>query len=66
MTSLTASFWDILRPASAERQAERTRPAPPASGPVFIHDCISPVNHSTLLLVKWREWDEARTRQDGP
>lgn len=60
MSSLTASFRDLLGAAPAPAECERTQPCGASSGPVLIHDCITGADHTTLLLVKWRQWDTAR------
>jgi hypothetical protein len=42
-----------IKPARSQ-QAERAKPASVTTGPVFIHDCISGVNHTTVLHELWR------------
>ncbi len=44
------------RPATAETDAPR--PRKPSGGPVFLGDCATAADHTTLLVALWRRWEQ--------
>ncbi len=56
--STLATFAPLF--ATREKEEVRTAPPRPDTGPVFIHDAIVPIGHSTLLLQLWRRWDDTK------
>lgn len=63
MIALTLPFWTrVLASAAPPAEARRAPPRPRRSGPVFIHDAITPCRGETLLSLMLRREIEASER----
>lgn len=43
---------------SAPREAVKPAPSKAVAGPVFVTDCVAPLQGTTLLHLLWQKWDQ--------